>query len=205
MGPLQPQEDPAPLPVARPPSLSEGNGSSARRGSRHRHQPRRRMTSAPPSGQTIQLTPLWEHVVRHTFEIRVFSIHCISISSASFPFSLDTNKFDMLNVSGQVRTRRFPSEVDTQATFVEISERLRDPEWEVRQHALRVLMDVLPTLNADVVDKVMQPVVPELINNLGHPAPAVRKGALDTLRVYLVHSPNRENMVKNVSARNVFF
>ncbi|XP_071558648.1 uncharacterized protein [Temnothorax nylanderi] len=164
-GPPQPQEDPAPLPVARPPSsydprptLPEANGSSARRGGRHR-QPRRRMTSAPPSGQTIQLTPLWEHVVR---------------------------------------TRRFPSEVDTQATFVEISERLRDPEWEVRQHALRVLMDVLPTLNADVVDKVMQPVVPELINNLGHPAPAVRKGALDTLRVYLVHSPNRENMVKNI-------
>ncbi|XP_014468480.1 PREDICTED: uncharacterized protein LOC106741218 [Dinoponera quadriceps] len=97
-----------------------------------------------------------------------------------------------------VRTRRFPSEVDTQVTFVEISERLRDPEWEVRQHALRVLMDVLPTLNADIVDKVMQPVVPELINNLGHPAPAVRKGALDTLRVYLVHSPNRDGMVKNI-------
>lgn len=101
-----------------------------------------------------------------------------------------------------MRTRRFPSEVDAQATFVEISERLRDPEWEVRQHALRVLMDVLPTLNADVVDKVMQPVVPELINNLGHPAPAVRKGALDTLRVYLIHSPNRDSMVKNVSVRN---
>ncbi|EFN68289.1 hypothetical protein EAG_13200 [Camponotus floridanus] len=117
------------------------------------------MTSAPPSGQTIQLTPLWEHVVR---------------------------------------TRRFPSEVDTQATFVEISERLRDPEWEVRQHALRVLMDVLPTLNTDAVDKVMQPVVPELINNLGHPAPAVRKGALDALRVYLVHTPNRDSVVKNI-------
>nr|XP_012232865.1 PREDICTED: uncharacterized protein LOC105678252 isoform X2 [Linepithema humile] len=163
-GPLQPQEDPVPLPaIPRPSSTfdlrpaSEDDG--ARRGGRHRHQPRRRMTSAPPSGQTIQLTPLWEHVVR---------------------------------------TRKFPSEVDTQATFVEISERLRDPEWEVRQHALRVLMDVLPTLNADVVDKVMQPVVPELINNLGHPAPAVRKGALDTLRVYLVHSPNRDGMVKNI-------
>lgn len=97
-----------------------------------------------------------------------------------------------------MRTRKFPSKVDAQATFVEISERLRDPEWEVRQHALRVLMDVLPTLNADV-DKVMQPVVPELINNLGHPAPAVRKGALDTLRVYLIHSPNRDSMVKSVS------
>ncbi|EZA50927.1 hypothetical protein X777_10555 [Ooceraea biroi] len=164
-GPLQPQEDPAPLPPAtRSPAtldlrpVSEDNSSLARRG-HHRHQPRRKMTSGPASGQAIQLTPLWEHVVR---------------------------------------TRRFPSEVDTQATFVEISERLRDPEWEVRQHALRVLMDVLPTLNADVVDKVMQPVVPELINNLGHPAPAVRKGALDTLRVYLVHSPNRDSMVKNI-------
>ncbi|XP_025156270.1 uncharacterized protein LOC105185536 isoform X1 [Harpegnathos saltator] len=159
-GPLQPQEDPAPLPAQ--PSTFERPGSEdsslARRG-RRRHQPRRKMTSAPASGQTIQLTPLWEHVVR---------------------------------------TRRFPSEVDTQATFVEISERLRDPEWEVRQHALRVLMDVLPTLNTDVVDKVMQPVVPELINNLGHPAPAVRKGALDTLRVYLVHSPSRDSMVKNI-------
>ncbi|XP_070154271.1 TOG array regulator of axonemal microtubules protein 1 isoform X5 [Polyergus mexicanus] len=158
-GPLQPQEDPAPPSTYDLRPLSENNGSSARRGNRHRHQPRRRMTSAPSSGQTIQLTPLWEHVVR---------------------------------------TRRFPSEVDTQATFVEISERLRDPEWEVRQHALRVLMDVLPTLNADAIDKVMQPVVPELINNLGHPAPAVRKGALDALRVYLVHTPNRDSVVKNI-------
>ncbi|XP_072762296.1 uncharacterized protein [Anoplolepis gracilipes] len=159
-GPLQPQEDPVPPSTYDLRPLSEGNGSSARRGSRHRHhQPRRRMTSAPPSGQTIQLTPLWEHVVR---------------------------------------TRRFPSEVNTQATFVEISERLRDPEWEVRQHALRVLMDVLPTLNADAIDKVMQPVVPELINNLGHPAPAVRKGALDALRVYLIHTPNRDSVVKNI-------
>ncbi|KMR04662.1 fam179b protein [Lasius niger] len=59
-------------------------------------------------------------------------------------------------------------------------------------------MDVLPTLNADAVDKVMQPVVPELINNLGHPAPAVRKGALDALRVYLVHTPNKDSVVKNI-------
>lgn len=99
---------------------------------------------------------------------------------------------------GQVRTRRFPSEIDTRLIFVEISERLRDPEWEVRQHALRVLMDVMPTLSGEIVDEVMQPVVPELLNNLGHAAPAVRKGALDALRVYLVHSLDRERIVKNV-------
>lgn len=98
----------------------------------------------------------------------------------------------------QVRTRKFPSEVDTHSTFLEISERLRDPEWEVRQHALRVLIDVLPTLNADIVDKVMQPVVPELVNNLGHSAPAVRKGVLDAFRVFLIHSHDRDNTIKNV-------
>ncbi|XP_035717783.1 uncharacterized protein LOC118439769 isoform X1 [Vespa mandarinia] len=123
------------------------------------HQPRRKMTPLPPSGTPIQLTPLWEHVVR---------------------------------------TRRFPSEIDTRLIFVEISERLRDPEWEVRQHALRVLMDVMPTLSSEIVDEVMQPVVPELLNNLGHAAPAVRKGALDALRVYLVHSLDRERIVKNI-------
>lgn len=103
-----------------------------------------------------------------------------------------------LFIAFQVRTRKFPTEVDTRSTFLEISDRLRDPEWEVRQHALRVLIDVLPTLNADIVDKVMQPVVPELVNNLGHPAPAVRKGALDAFRVFLIHSHDRENTIKNV-------
>lgn len=101
-------------------------------------------------------------------------------------------------IAFQVRTRKFPTDVDTRSTFLEISDRLRDPEWEVRQHALRVLIDVLPTLNADIVDKVMQPVVPELVNNLGHPAPAVRKGALDAFRVFLIHSHDRENTIKNV-------
>ncbi|XP_043522349.1 uncharacterized protein LOC122535154 isoform X2 [Frieseomelitta varia] len=157
-GPLQPQKDSLPLPARSSPfdfySTSE---SSARRG--HRQRLSRKMTLTSPNGQPIQLTPLWEHVVR---------------------------------------TRKFPSEVDTHSTFLEISERLRDPEWEVRQHALRVLIDVLPTLNADIVDKVMQPVVPELVNNLGHPAPAVRKGALDAFRVFLIHSHDRDNTIKNI-------
>ena len=98
-----------------------------------------------------------------------------------------------------MRTQRFPSGVNTHETFDEISDRLRDPEWEVRQHALRVLVDVLPTLDDNVVDEVMQPVLPELINNLGHLAPAVRKGALDTLRVYLLCSPRKDEILRGVS------
>ncbi|XP_076179428.1 uncharacterized protein LOC143152802 isoform X2 [Ptiloglossa arizonensis] len=158
-GPLQPQKDSSPL-LARssPFDFYTTPLSPSRRGHRQRHS--RKMTLTSPNGQPVQLTPLWEHVVR---------------------------------------TRKFPSEVDTRLTFLEISERLRDPEWEVRQHALRVLIDVLPTLNADIVDKVMQPVVPELVNNLGHPAPAVRKGALDALRVFLIHNRDRENTIKKMS------
>ncbi|XP_043278628.1 uncharacterized protein [Venturia canescens] len=113
----------------------------------------------PHSSQPIQLTPLWEHVVR---------------------------------------TRRFPPEVDTRETFDEITERLRDPEWQVRQHALRVLVDVLPTLDLALIDDAMTRVLPELVNNLGHLAPAVRKGALDTLRVYLLCSRKREDVVAEI-------
>ncbi|XP_053995413.1 uncharacterized protein LOC128885405 [Hylaeus anthracinus] len=157
-GPLQPPKDSSPLLGRSSPfDFSSTPLRPSRRG--HRHRLHRKMTLTSPNGQPVQLTPLWEHVVR---------------------------------------TRKFPSEVDTRLTFLEISERLRDPEWEVRQHALRVLIDVLPTLNADIVDKVMQPVVPELVNNLGHPAPAVRKGALDALRVFLIHSRDRENTIKNI-------
>ncbi|KOC66264.1 hypothetical protein WH47_07333 [Habropoda laboriosa] len=157
-GPLQPQKDSSPLPARSSPfNLYSTPESPTRRG--HRQRLFRKMTLTSANGQPIQLTPLWEHVVR---------------------------------------TRRFPTEVDTRLTFLEISERLRDPEWEVRQHALRVLIDVLPTLNTDIVDKVMQPVVPELVNNLGHPAPAVRKGALDAIRVFLIHSHDKENTIKNI-------
>ncbi|XP_050576482.1 uncharacterized protein LOC126915660 isoform X2 [Bombus affinis] len=157
-GPLQPQKDSSPLPARSSPlDLYSTPESPTRRAHRQRHS--RKMTLTSPNGQPIQLTPLWEHVVR---------------------------------------TRKFPSEVDTHSTFLEISERLRDPEWEVRQHALRVLIDVLPTLNADIVDKVMQPVVPELVNNLGHSAPAVRKGVLDAFRVFLIHSHDRDNTIKNI-------
>ncbi|XP_076231349.1 uncharacterized protein LOC143177360 [Calliopsis andreniformis] len=156
-GPL-PQKDCSPLPARSSPfDLCSTPESPSRRG--HRQRTPRKMTLTSPNGQPIQLTPLWEHVVR---------------------------------------TRKFPNEVDTRLTFLEIAERLRDPEWEVRQHALRVLIDVLPTLNADVVDKVMQPVVSELVNNLGHPAPAVRKGALDALRVFLIHSRDKENTIEGI-------
>ncbi|KAL2725112.1 uncharacterized protein V1478_007785 [Vespula squamosa] len=182
---LRPQET-SPIPTR---NILFSHDSFVEGRSQH-HQPRRKMTPLPPSGTPIQLTPLWEHVVR----IRYAWIKLIH-------FVIKRNRSVVRKISRmieQVRTRRFPTEIDTRLIFVEISERLRDPEWEVRQHALRVLMDVMPTLSGEIVDEVMQPVVPELLNNLGHAAPAVRKGALDALRVYLVHSLDRERIVKNI-------
>jgi len=37
-------------------------------------------------------------------------------------------------------------------------------------------------------DSYMEPIVPQIVENLGHPAPTVRKGALDCLRVYLAET-----------------
>ncbi|KAH8409559.1 hypothetical protein KR222_008524 [Zaprionus bogoriensis] len=93
----------------------------------------------------VQLTPLWEHVLR---------------------------------------TRRLPETICPSSMFAEFHERLQDPEWQVRQHALRVLVDVLVVMQAKA-DKFNISFLIDLIRNLGHQAPTVRKGALDCLRVYL--------------------
>ncbi|XP_057328768.1 uncharacterized protein LOC130669739 [Microplitis mediator] len=148
-GPPQPQEE---EPVS-------SFNSPEKQVTRHKMTPVQQQTE-----QLIQLTPLWEHVVR---------------------------------------TQQFPPDVDTCLVFNEISSRLRDPEWEVRQHALRVLVDVIPTLDEDHVDEIMEPVVGELINNLGHLAPAVRKGALDTLRVYLLYSSTRDAIIKTIIDKGI--
>lgn len=96
-------------------------------------------------GTTVQLTSLWEHVLR---------------------------------------TRRLPETICPAAMFTEFHERLQDPEWQVRQHALRVLVDVLMVMRSKA-DKHNMHFLIDLIKNLGHQAPTVRKGALDCLRVYL--------------------
>lgn len=106
----------------------------------------------------IQLTPLWEHVIR---------------------------------------TGRLPEGLGIPELFDEFSERLNDPEWQVRQHALRVLVDVLIILGPRA-DAYFAPLVAPLVDNLGHAAPAVRKGSLDALRVYIGESRLPENVLCDV-------
>ncbi|XP_034473873.1 uncharacterized protein LOC117781228 [Drosophila innubila] len=86
-----------------------------------------------------------------------------------------------------LRTRRLPETICPATMYGEFHERLQDPEWQVRQHALRVLVDVLVVMKSRA-DKHSVLVLGDLIKNLGHQAPTVRKGALDCLRVYLTET-----------------
>ncbi|XP_036329722.1 uncharacterized protein LOC118741856 [Rhagoletis pomonella] len=132
--------------------------SSAAAASKHCHSAstlHRAATSAPAS---VQLTPLWEHILR---------------------------------------TRTFPDNVYPGKIFGEFLERLRDPEWQVRQHALRVFVDVLVVMRAEA-DAYMDALIAPLVENLGHQAPTVRKGALDCLRVYLAETAMPETILLQI-------
>lgn len=103
----------------------------------------------------LQLTPLWEHIIR---------------------------------------TNSMPRSVIISDVFDEFFERLHDPEWQVRQHALRVLVDVLIVMGQQA-DYHIENLVHPLVDNLGHIAPAVRKGALDALRVYIAQTAMPETVM----------
>ncbi|KAH8237859.1 hypothetical protein KR032_003994 [Drosophila birchii] len=98
-----------------------------------------------------------------------------------------------------LRTRRLPETICSSSMFAEFHERLQDPEWQVRQHALRVLVDVLVVMQ-DEADEHMerQQLIVLLVENLGHQAPTVRKGALDCLRVYLAETAVPEAVITRI-------
>ncbi|ALC39765.1 CG42399 [Drosophila busckii] len=106
----------------------------------------------------VQLTPLWEHVLR---------------------------------------TRRLPENICPASMFAEFHERLQDAEWQVRQHALRVLVDVLVVMQSKA-DGFSAQFLIDLIKNLGHQAPTVRKGALDCLRVYLAETEQPAEVLRQI-------
>lgn len=106
----------------------------------------------------LQLTPLWEHIIR---------------------------------------TNALPARLNIPDMFLEFFERLHDPEWQVRQHALRVLVDVLIVMGQQT-DNYIGNCVHPLVDNLGHTAPAVRKGALDALRVYVATSAMPEAVMLDI-------
>lgn len=127
----------------------EGGGGSAMEVSRR-----------PPTGKLLELTPLWESVLRYS---------------------------------------RLPDHVDRTTLFSQLALRLSAPEWEVRQHALRVLADIIPVIESRELDVLMIPsVLTEIALNLGHSAPGVRKSALDVLLSYLQNTSDPEFVLRTV-------
>lgn len=125
----------------------------------HRNRLVRRTSSEEKRGLAVlQLTPLWEHIIR---------------------------------------TKSLPSNVNEPEMFEEFLERLRDPEWQVRQHALRVLVDVLIVMKQSA-DQFFAPLIRQLVENLGHAAPAIRKGALDVLKVYMSETAMPETVLLEI-------
>lgn len=96
-----------------------------------------------------------------------------------------------------IRTNSMPRSINLSDVFDEFYERLHDPEWQVRQHALRVLVDVLIVMGQQA-DYHIQNLVHPLVDNLGHIAPAVRKGALDALRVYVAQTAMPETVMLDI-------
>ncbi|XP_050346946.1 uncharacterized protein LOC126771227 isoform X2 [Nymphalis io] len=81
-----------------------------------------------------------------------------------------------------LRARALPPDLDVQLLYIAIKDRLSHPEWEVRLHALRVLADLLP-----ISGNALSFPFDQVIDNLGHNSPNVRKAALDALKVFCSH------------------
>jgi len=96
-----------------------------------------------------------------------------------------------------IRTNSLPHSINIEELFEEFFARLHDPEISVRSHALRVLVDVLIVMGQQAdyhIGNILHP----LVDNLGHIAPAVRKSALDALRVYVAQSAMPETVMLDV-------
>lgn len=96
-----------------------------------------------------------------------------------------------------IRNKALPTNINESDMFDEFLERLRDPEWQVRQHALRVLVDVLIVMKRRA-DGYFNPLIPSLVENLGHAAPAIRKGALDVLKVHMSETERPDLVLQDI-------
>lgn len=97
----------------------------------------------------------------------------------------------------------FSEPLDLNIFFSVIHQRLRNPEWEVRQHALRVLSDFIPLIESSILEVNMDSILNDLVTNLGHIGPAVRKAAVDCLRTYLLHTSEADLILKNLVKKGV--
>lgn len=81
-----------------------------------------------------------------------------------------------------LRAQALPPDLDVELLYIAIRDRLVHSEWEVRLHALRVLADLLP-----LAGNALSFPFDQVVDNLGHNSPNVRKAALDALKVFCTH------------------
>lgn len=122
------------------------------------HRLQRKQIKLNEGFSVLQLTPLWEHIIR---------------------------------------TKSLPSNIKESEMFLEFMERLYDPEYQVRLHALKVLVDVLIVMSQRA-DQYFSPLIKPLVENLGHAVPAVQKGALDCLKVYMSETAMPETVLLEI-------
>uniref|UniRef100_A0A182W7V3 TOG domain-containing protein n=1 Tax=Anopheles minimus TaxID=112268 RepID=A0A182W7V3_9DIPT len=141
------------------------------------------------------------------------AVHNVAMSSGGVPSESPARYRRALNVEDNhrvlsvlqltplweyiIRNNELPVGLNMNELFREFLERLHDPEFQVRQHALRVLIDVIIVLR-DETDIYFAPLLPPIIDNLGHPSPAVRKGALDVLKVYIAQTKLPETVMLEI-------
>lgn len=88
--------------------------------------------------------------------------------------------------------------LDLDVFFTTIHEKLNDPEWEVRQHTLRLLRDFIKNVDNSCVNNKTEYIFDDLLHNLGHISPAVRKAAADCLRTHLKQNQNADEILKSL-------
>lgn len=88
--------------------------------------------------------------------------------------------------------------LDLDVFFTVIHDKLKDPEWEVRQHTLRVLRDFVQIVDSSCADSKTESIFDDLLLNLGHISPAVRKAAVDCLRTYLKQSKDANDILRGL-------
>lgn len=99
-----------------------------------------------------------------------------------------------------LKYHRLPPGVNEDLIFNEISTRLKDFEWPVRQHAFRVLYDIISVVPKDRIDETIREsnTFNRMIINLGHSAPGIRKVASETLKKYIKLSSHSEKTLDDL-------
>nr|XP_022919145.1 uncharacterized protein LOC111427990 [Onthophagus taurus] len=102
-----------------------------------------------------------------------------------------------------IKHKKLPENLDASIFFNLVTQKLRNPEWEVRQHSLRVLIDIIPVIKIEELDANIDETLNEIVRNLGHIGPAVRKAAIDALKTYVNHTSKPTLIIRELIHKGI--